>query len=366
MSKHERILSVDFLRGLTVTGMILVNNPGSWQYVYPPLRHAAWHGCTPTDLVFPFFLFIVGLSINYSLGYFKDTNQVNGKLYLKIIKRSLILFGLGLFIAAFPFTELEGLRIPGVLQRIAIVFLICAVAFLKLSRKSQIVFTAILLLSYWIMMSFIPAPGVGLPNLDPGTNFAAWFDQLILSGHMWQYTKTWDPEGLLSTIPAIASGMIGVLAADWLKKEKEASLKVTWLFISGTALIISGLVWDLFFPINKSLWTSSYVLYTAGLAIHALALSYWFIDVMQFRKFVQPFIFFGANAITIYVGSELLAKTAGMVSLGTTSVKDTLYNAFNQSWLGSYNASLAFALLWVLLFLVIAMILYKRKIFIKV
>ena len=366
MSKPERLLSIDFLRGLTVAGMIMVNNPGSWSYIYPPFQHAPWHGCTPTDLIFPFFLFIVGLSINFSLTPAKLAEGSKSKLYLKIIKRTLILFGLGLFIAAFPYFDLSVLRIPGVLQRIALVFFVCAIVFLNFSRKSQIIFTALLLVSYWLMMAFIPVPGIGAGNLEPGKNFAAWIDEMILSRHMWANTKTWDPEGILSTLPAIASGMLGVLAADWLKKEKEDGVKVTWLFMVGTLLIISGLIWDGFFSINKSLWTSSYVLYTSGLVLHALGFSYWFVDVLKRRKYIQPFVYFGANAVTIYVASELFAKICYEVTVKDRSLKDYIYSLFNQPWVGEYNASLAMALFWVMLFLIPAWIMYKKKIFIKV
>jgi predicted acyltransferase len=367
-NKPERLLSIDFLRGITVAGMILVNNPGSWEFIYSPLKHASWNGCTPTDLVFPFFLFIVGLSINYSLGSYVGNSS--GKIYLKIIKRSFILFVLGLFIAAFPYFELGTLRIPGVLQRIAIVFLISSLVFLKFSKRNQYIFTVSLLVLYWILMSFVPVPGIDLSNLQPGTNLAAWLDNLLLEGHLWQYTRTWDPEGILSTLPAIASGMIGIFAADWMKKSIESGTKATWLFVAGTFLTLGGLIWDFSFPINKSLWTSSYVLYTSGLALHALAISYWFLDVRKVQIMTKPFIFFGANAITIYVGSELLSKIFYIVSLqtasGELSLKSILFQSLNFSWLGPHNASLLAALIWVSLFWLIAMILYKKKIFIKV
>jgi predicted acyltransferase len=370
MIKSERLISIDFLRGLTVAGMILVNNPGSWEYIYPPFRHAQWNGCTPADFVFPFFIFIVGLSVNFSLSPLKNSGANQSKVLVKIFKRSLILFLLGIFISAFPYFQWEELRIPGVLQRIAIVFLFSALLFLKTSRQFQIAATAVILVSYWIIMSFIPVPGVGAANLEAATNMGAWLDRLLLDGHLWQYSKTWDPEGILSTLPAIASGMLGVLTADWLKKDMEPGVKTTWLFISGIALIIGGLIWDIVFPINKALWTSSFVLYTAGLAMHALAISYWFIDVVKVKRFIQPFIFFGSNAITIYVGSELFSKIFYIVSVGDgtseLSLKGWLYNLFNVGWLGSHNASLLLAITWVILFLIPAWIMYRKKIFIKV
>ncbi|RYG21379.1 MAG: DUF1624 domain-containing protein, partial [Chitinophagaceae bacterium] len=229
--KAERLVSIDFLRGLTVAAMILVNNPGSWDYVYAPLRHAEWHGCSPTDLVFPFFLFIVGLSINYALVSVKETTGLSFSIAFKIIKRTLILFLLGIFIAAFPVFEWNELRIPGVLQRIAIVFFVSSLIFLTLSKQVQVVLTIVILIGYWAVMTFIPVPNGEVNNLAPGKNIAAWVDNYLLNGHLWSFTKTWDPEGVLSTLPALASVMIGIFAADILKKIKPAAERTTELFI---------------------------------------------------------------------------------------------------------------------------------------
>jgi predicted acyltransferase len=365
--KSERLVSIDFLRGLTVAAMILVNNPGSWDYVYAPLMHAHWHGCSPTDLVFPFFLFIVGLSINYSLSSIKESVGLSSTIFRKIMLRTFILFCLGIFIAAFPTFEWNGLRIPGVLQRIAIVFMIGSLVFLTFSKMQQIVFTSILLVAYWLVMTFIPVPGGDVNNLEPGKNIAAWLDNYLLNGHLWSITKTWDPEGILSTIPAIASVMTGIFAAYILKQLKPAAERTTQLFITGTMLVVGGLILDLIFSINKSLWTSSYVLYTSGLAMFAVAISFWYMDVMQVYRKNNPFIYFGANAISIYVASEILAKLVYFIKIdNTTSLKGYLFDLVNNDFIGPYNASLFIALSWVILFSFMAWIMYKNKIFIKV
>jgi predicted acyltransferase len=365
--KTERLISIDFLRGLTVAAMILVNNPGSWDYVYAPLRHAEWHGCSPTDLVFPFFLFIVGLSINFALSSEKNTTGISLPITLKIFKRSLILFSLGIFIAAFPFFKWDELRIPGVLQRIAVVFLIASIIFLTLSKKLQVVFTIGILLAYWAIMTFVSVPNGDLNNLAPGKNIAAWVDNYLLSGHLWSFTKSWDPEGVLSTLPAIASVMTGIFAADILKKLKPAAERTTELFISGTALVIAGLTFNLIFPINKSLWTSSFVLYTSGLAMFALAISFWYLDVLQIYRRNNPFIYFGANAISIYVASEILGKLIHYINVNETrNVKGFLFDVVNRNFIGPYNASLLIAITWVIIFSLPAWLMFKNKIFIKV
>lgn len=281
MLKENRLVSLDVFRGLTVAAMILVNNPGSWDSVYPPLLHASWHGCTPTDLIFPFFLFIVGVSIHFA--YHRVLSEgLTKKIFLKILKRTLIIFALGIFLAWFPVFSLErlsSLRIPGVLQRISIVFFFCSLIYLRTRWLTQIRIAVILLLGYYISMTFIPVPDIGYANLEPSTNLGAWFDRLLLDGHLWAQSKTWDPEGMLSTIPAIATGILGMLTGQLFLKVDDPRERVVWMFFSGAILIVSGLAWSMIFPINKSLWTSSYVLYTGGIAMQFLAACYWMVDV---------------------------------------------------------------------------------------
>ncbi|MBG6236771.1 putative acyltransferase [Pedobacter sp. CAN_A7] len=375
----QRLLSLDFFRGATVAAMILVNNAGDWGNIYAPLRHAAWNGCTPTDLIFPFFLFIVGVSIAYAMGSKKTDPSLHRQLLSKAFKRALILFGLGLFLSLYPkiFTApieaLQTVRIPGVLQRIALVFFISAVIFLKNTEKNIFRIFIGLLVFYWAMMTFVPVPGVGYPNLEKETNLGAWIDRSILTeAHLYKSAKTWDPEGLFSTIPAVATGLFGVLVGLFLKrKDMDAATKMAWLFSTGFAAIAFGLLWDLQFPINKALWTSSFVLYTGGLATVILALSYWMIDVQKYQKFTTPFVVYGVNAITVFFLSGLLPRTLNMFKVNTpdgseTGLQSWLYQTYYSANFAPVNASLVWAVTQILFWYIILYIMYKKKIFIKV
>jgi predicted acyltransferase len=373
-----RLLSLDVFRGLTVAAMILVNNPGSWAHIYAPLRHAEWHGCTPTDLIFPFFLFIVGVSISYALGS-KKGHMSHSKLIFTALKRALILFGLGLFLNLFPkvFTDpmeaFQTVRIPGVLQRIAVVFFITAVIFIKTSPKTQLRILIGILLAYWAMMTLIPVPGVGFANLEKETNLGAWLDRTLLTeAHLWRSAKTWDPEGIFSTLPAIGTGIFGLLIGTWLKrKDKEESVKISWMFSIGILAVILGLIWDLCFPINKALWTSSFVLYAGGLASIGLALCYWLIDVQGYKKGTTPFVVYGINAITVFFLSGLIPRILTMIKVnmpdGTVlTSREWLYESFYSPYFSPINASLAGAVSFILIWLGILWWMYSRKIIIKV
>ncbi len=370
MEKKERLVSLDVFRGITIAGMILVNNPGSWGSIYPPLKHAEWHGCTPTDLIFPFFLFIVGVAITLSLSKRKERGDNQNKLLLNVLRRSLILFGLGLFLNGFPYFDISAIRIPGVLQRIAVVYLISSFLFLKTTLKAQIYITGFLLLFYWILMMFIPVPGVGHSNLEKTTNLAAWLDNLILSGHMWSYTKVWDPEGILSTLPAISSALLGILTGHWLQSSNDKTTKTVWLFVFSSLLMLTGYVWDGWFPMNKSLWTSSYVLYTGGLALNFLAICFWIIDVKGIKWWIKPFQVYGMNAITVFFLSGIVAKLMYLIKFNyegnEITLKSFLYSNLFESWLTPINASLAWALVYIFVWLGLMWILYSKKIFIKV
>lgn len=373
-----RLLSLDFFRGLTVAAMILVNNPGSWANIYAPLRHAEWHGCTPTDLIFPFFLFIVGVSISFALGSKKD-HVKHSKLITTAFKRALILFGLGLFLSLFPrvFTEpleaLKTVRIPGVLQRIAVVFFISAVIFIQTTQKTQLRILISILVGYWLLMTLVPVPGVGYSNLEKETNLGAWLDRTILTeAHLWRSARTWDPEGILSTLPAIGTGLFGVLVGSWLRrKDKQDAVKISWMFSMGTLAVIMGLIWDLFFPINKSLWTSSFVLYAGGLATIGLALCYWVIDVQGYKKGTKPFVVYGVNAITVFFLSGLIPRLLNMIIVRTAhgskiGAKEWMYQAFFSPYFSPINASLAGAITFILIWLVILWWMYNKRIIIKV
>ncbi|WP_129715373.1 acyltransferase family protein [Pedobacter sp. SYP-B3415] len=379
MHENRRLLSLDFFRGLTVAAMILVNNPGSWGHIYAPLEHAEWNGCTPTDLIFPFFLFIVGVSIAFSMGSKRLEPATHSKTLFKACKRALILFGLGLFLSLFPkiFTDpvsaLQHVRIPGVLQRIAVVFFFASWIFIKSSEKGIFRVMTGLLFGYWLLMNFVPVPGTGYANLEKETNLGAWLDRTLLTeDHLWKSARTWDPEGILSTVPAIASGLFGLLVGMYLKrKDLEESVKISWLFSTGLATVMLGLLWDLQFPINKSLWTSSFVLYTGGLATLGLAFCYWIIDVQQYTRFTKPFVVYGVNAITVFFLSGLMPRLLNMIKVtGADGSKIGLatwkYETFFVPYFSPVNASLASAVVLVLTWMLILWIMYNKKIFIKV
>ncbi len=376
--QSQRLQSLDFFRGITVMAMILVNNPGSWDSVYSPLRHAQWNGCTPTDLVFPFFLFIMGVSIHFAYKSKKEAGLTRAAA-IKILKRAAIIFLLGIFLAwftlplskMFDFDRLATLRIPGVLQRISIVFLCSALIYLKSGWLGQIRIAASLLIAYYILMTWVPVPDFGPANLEPGTNLAAWLDRLLLDGHLWAQSKTWDPEGPLSTMPAIATGLLGILTGQLFDEIKNPAERVSWIFFIGGILILLGLSWDIAFPINKSVWTSSYVLYSGGLAMQALAASHWLIDIQQRQSWTKPFLYFGMNAIFAYVISGVLAKILLRIQLTggsgeTEPLWQYLYQNLYASWLTPKVASLLFALTFVGFFYVILRGMFHRKIFIKV
>jgi len=375
----QRLLSLDFLRGLTVAAMILVNNPGSWGHIYAPLEHAEWNGCTPTDLVFPFFLWIVGVSIAFAMSSSKADPSTHKRTIIKAVKRGLILYFLGFFLAIFgklindPANSLQTVRLLGVLQRIGIVFIISSVIFLKASQKTIFKTLIIILAVYWTLMTFVPVPGIGYPNMEKETNLAAWIDRSVLTeAHTWASSKTWDPEGVLSTLPAIGTCLFGILVGIWMrKKDVDNPIKVAWLFSAGIAGIILGLLWDLQFPINKSLWTSSYVLYTGGLASVALALCYWIIDVQGYKKFTTPFVVYGVNAITVFFLAGLMPRVLNLIQLdnpdGTkTGLLVRFYETCYVPFFSPINASLVWAITYVLGFYVLLYFMYKKNIIIKV
>jgi predicted acyltransferase len=376
---NTRLLSLDVFRGLTVAAMILVNNPGDWGNIYAPLKHAEWHGCTPTDLIFPFFLFIVGVSIAFSLGAKKKMGVPENAIIISIIKRSALLFLLGIILASIPdifvnpAQTFSTLRIPGVLQRIALVFLVCAILFYKTGVKTQVILFVFILIIYWVLLTLVPVPGGIAPNLEKTTNLGAWLDRTLLTeNHLWKFSKTWDPEGILSTLPAIASGISGVLTGVWLRrKDIRADRKVYIMLIAGIISVISGLFFDSYFPMNKALWTSSYVLFTSGLALIVLTILYWIIDVRQVRGFTKPFVVYGVNAITVFFLSSIMAKLFNFIKVPNTdgaevSLKTWLFQSFFAPNFSPLNASLAWALCFVFFWLAILWLMYNRKIFIKV
>ncbi len=362
----NRLDSLDVFRGITVAAMILVNNPGDWDYVYAPLLHAHWHGCTPTDLIFPFFLFIVGVSITFAL----DGRNVP---IVKLLKRGLILFGLGFFLNLYPKFNFETVRIMGVLQRIGIVFFVCSVIFLKTNLKTQVVIAAVILVVYHLLITLVPVPAIGPANFEPETNLGAWIDRSILTtSHLWKGAKgLWDPEGLFSTFPAIATGLMGMITGKLLKNGRNLTL----IFIIGVGISLVAFFLHQFspsWPINKSLWTSGYVLFTGGLAMSILVVLYWLIDVKGYNRFAKPALVFGVNAITVFFLSGIIPRTLGLFKImqpdGTEiSSQRWLYETFIARWFAdAYMASLAGALTFLAIWTAILWTMYNKKIFIKV
>lgn len=367
----DRMISLDVFRGITIAAMILVNNPGSWNYVFPPLRHAEWNGCTPTDLIFPFFLFIVGVSMH--LSFYKHLGEGASRkvLFKKVMRRSLIIFALGLFLSGFPFFNLSTIRIPGVLQRIAVVYLFTSIIVLRNSWRGQSIWAVSLLVFYWIMMKFIPVPGYGAGDLSPLGNMAAFIDGKLLAGHMWNQTKVWDPEGFLSTIPAISTALTGVLAGGWLRSSRSPAEKTAWMFFIGNSALALGWALDAWFPINKSIWSSSYVVFTSGMALIFLSFSYWTVDVLKWRSWIRPFEIYGTNSIAVFVLSGLVAKLNYIIKFSTAdggkiTLHSLIYNSLFASWLSPMLASLAWAISFISLFLLIMYLLDRKGIYIKV
>jgi predicted acyltransferase len=360
---QKRLLSLDAFRGFTIAAMILVNDPGSWSHIYPPLEHAAWNGLTPTDLIFPFFLFIVGVSI--ALSYTKALQKGVSKktLYRKILFRTFKIFMVGLllnYIQHFKFSEL---RYAGVLQRIAIVFLFGSILFLNMKQRALLWTGGLILVLYWLAMVLVPTPGYSKAMLEPGVNLAAWIDSLLLPGKLWQ--GTWDPEGILSTFPALVTCIMGIFTGQLILSKEKDDRKVIRMFTLGTAVAITGYFWGLFFPVNKNIWTSSYVLVTGGFAMILLAASIFRVDMLQKVKIARFGIIFGSNAIAIYVLADLLTFVFYGLPIAGVGINEHFMSLADITFISPEFLSMIYALLYVGILFIPAWWLYKRKIFIK-
>jgi len=385
--QQDRFISLDVFRGITIAGMVLVNNPGDWSYVYAPMRHAEWHGWTLTDLVFPFFLFIVGVSMVFSIQKGLRNALTRESMVIKAIRRSAILFGLGIALYLVPTNIPEGyswfrdtllqVRIMGVLQRIALVYFIVSLLVLYFDQKGRIIWALGLLAVYWLAMRFVPVPVVqdGVATTHIGSyereiNLAAFVDNALLYGHTYLKGSFFhhDPEGILSTLPAIVTALIGVETGMMLRTKVSEFQKASLLFFAGSCGILLGLVLDSFFPINKSLWSPSYVILTGGLGLTALGMCYYLVEIKGIRFLVKPFVVLGTNAITLYVCSELIARLILLISVDVqgTSVKSWLFDRVYLPALGHLNGSLAFAIAYLLVMFGFVSILYRNRILIRV
>ena len=339
MARAPRLLSLDVFRGITVAAMVIVNNPGTWRAVYPPLRHADWHGWTPTDLIFPFFLFIVGVAIPFALAPPATRASV-----AHVRRRAAIIFGLGLVLNASWGFDPATMRIPGVLQRIAVCYLLGALLVLTTRPRTQAIVAGALLAGYWGAMMLVPVPGYGAGDLGKEGNLAGWIDRTLLGDHVWRVSRVYDPEGILSTLPALATVLLGVLAGHWLRTDRPPATKSAGLLAAGLAGIVVGLGWSAWFPINKSLWTSSYAVLTAGIALAVLALCYHVVDVLGYRRWAQPFAILGVNALLLFFLSTLVAVILLRTSAGDRNVHRALFDTVFAPWAAPEAASLAYAL----------------------
>ena len=369
----SRLYSLDVFRGATIAAMILVNNPGN-DFPYAPLKHAQWNGWTPTDLIFPFFLFIVGVSLSLSFRSRMQRGESRKTLLLHCLRRSVIISAIGLFLNGFPYFHLATWRVAGVLQRIAVAYLAAAVITLFAQTRGIVLWIAGLLVGYWIVMRFVPVPGFGMPGtdvplLDPNANLSWYIDQHFLPGTM--YERVRDPEGILSTFPSIATALLGVLTGEWLASRHDAKQKTFGTLAFGTASALAGLLWAVWFPINKKLWTSSFVLFTAGCALVCLAACYWITDAKLHRGFwTKPFVIFGTNAIAAYTLADLLSSLGFSlrVHVGRRAVtlQDYVYGHAFAHVSPVALGSLAYSFAFVMVCFLPIWWMYRKKIFLKV
>ena len=346
--------------------MVLVNDAGDGQHVYGPLEHSAWNGWTITDVVFPSFLWIVGVAITLSMANRLQAGAHRSQLMLQALRRAAILFFLGLFLYGYPHFHLSTQRFLGVLQRIAICYLIATLIYVTGGVRAQIVWIVALLSSYWLLMTLMPVPGYGPGHLDVEGNFAHYIDRIVLGAHNYHSTKTWDPEGIVSTLPAIATALLGIMAGHILRLKRELAERTAWLFAIGNLLIAAGLICDIWLPINKKLWTSSFALFMAGLDFVVLALFIWLVDHLGYQRYVKPLFIMGMNAIAVYMASEIIDVTLGWISVGNVSLRTWIFQTIFAPIASPINASLLYALAYTLLMYLLAYGLYRRKWFLKV
>ncbi len=393
--RPERLVSLDVFRGMTVAGMLLVNNPGTWSAIYPPLEHAAWNGWTPTDLIFPFFLFIVGITTELSLRARRARGDDDRAILRQMLRRGALIFLFGFLLSGFPFftwppalpeasffervvDRIEHWRVMGVLQRIGLAYLLGGLLTWRTTLRQQFAILIALLVGYWALMTLVPVPDTGVAGrfvLDqPDQLLSAWLDRTILgTNHLWIGAKTWDPEGLLSTVPAIGTMLLGTFAGRWIaRQERTLTDRLAGLFAVGALTMMLGLVWHWVFPINKSIWSSSYVLFTAGMGAVSLATCMWIIDVMQVRRWTFPFVVYGTNPMLAFLGSGLMARMISSIwtweaaAGGRISAQGFVFNSLYASWLPLREASFAYALSFVALWFLMLWGAWKRGFVLKV
>ncbi len=367
---RARLTAVDAFRGATMAAMVVVNHPGDWNHVYPPLLHAAWHGWTPTDLIFPFFVFLLGVSVTLS--------RTRRRSLTAILQRSAVLYLLGLLLALYPRFDITTVRLMGVLPRLALCYLAAALVYRRLTGLPQrqravaaLVIAGACLLGYWALLMLVAPPGGVAGDLSPSGNLGAWLDRTLLGeAHLWRSSRTWDPEGLLSTMPAVGTAMLGVTAGVVLDAPRPSPSRAAVLVAAGALMMALGLLWDAAFPMNKNLWTSSYAAFTGGLAALLLGLAYAACDVAGHRRGTHPLVVLGVNALTLFVVSGWLVKTLLLVRVpspdGTGQTAYAwLYETFFAPWGTPENTSLAFALAMLVMLYVLCAWLYRRGLWLR-
>jgi predicted acyltransferase len=398
-----RLMSLDVFRGATIASMILVNNPGNWGAIYKPLDHAEWHGWTFTDLIFPFFIWIVGVAIPLSTGRRLEQRQSRQQLLMHALRRSAIIIALGFFLNSFLYL-IDGslfrdgfsawfhnyattVRVPGVLQRIGVCYFIATLIFLGTGIRGQIIWIAALLAGYWVLMIVGPWFGWGTGGLEQHGNFSEYIDNLVLNGkvigvHVWKGGKTWDPEGIFSTVPAIATCLFGIMTGHLIRSKQTSETKTAWLFAGGNLLLFAGVMMDVWLPINKKLWTSSYSVFMAGMAMNCFAVCHWLVDVQGWRKWAKPFAIYGMNAIAVFMMAGLLGRILPTIKVATAAGRkvglqsylyDNLFAPFASPDTAPFfgflaspkNASLMWALMYMIGLYLIAYGMYRRKWFLK-
>ncbi|MBF0421734.1 MAG: DUF5009 domain-containing protein [Magnetococcales bacterium] len=380
-NNSPRLLSLDALRGATVAFMLVVNNPGDWNHVYGPLLHAQWHGWTPTDFIFPFFLWIVGVSMSFSLARRSGRGDSSSTLTLHILRRAMILFLLGLFLSGFPFGmilnhsfSLTSMRIPGVLQRIALCYLIAGSLIIHTRPIHQVIACLILVVGHGLWLTLVPVPGYGARILAPEGNWEWYVDSMVLAGHTWSSAPVpgFDPEGILSTLTALATTLMGVATGYLLQTEYAPTKKIFSMLGGGSLLIMLGLILDRWWiPINKNLWTSSYVIFTAGAASIILALGYGWIDIRGHQRWSMPLIYYGLNAIVLFFLSGIAGRLVILIKIKNehgqiVSLKAYLYHNYCLPYFNPELASLVYALIFTAIMGVLALAFYRKSWFIKV
>ncbi|MFZ0661494.1 MAG: DUF5009 domain-containing protein [Acidobacteriaceae bacterium] len=382
--KPARLASLDVYRGLIIAGMILVTNPGTYSHAYWPLLHAKWNGSTPTDMIFPAFLFIVGVAITLAFQSRTKRGETRGKLARHLVQRAAVLIALGLIVNGFPFYHLHTLRLPGILQRIAVCYLLggllyLATASLPCARRATILGSVAfaLIAGYWAILKLLPAPGFGAGRLDSVGNIASVVDRAVFTTrHMFPYGTTpghgvtFDPEGLLSTLGALASLLIGVLAGEWLRTDHPGVKKAAWLAVAGVVLFVVGLTLNPLLPVNKQIWTSTFVFVSSGVSLLAFAFCYWLVDLRRSRWWTVPALVFGTNAIFAFVLSNFITTITEVVyvgpAAGVINLRHWGYQTLFLPWLAPLHASLAFAILIVLVNMALVYPLYRKRIFLRI